>query len=511
MQVEDLKAIVDDALDPILVTDDLGGIVYANRAAARMLDVEEGQLASQSVADLLWDRSSGGTAPSQILRLHTGPSGPLAMRRRDGSRVLVSCRTVSSFPGPTSRDGEGASDRRQNRSRLHLSILRDVTAESVWGTRDESRDRDRLGLLQKAVEAASCGITICEAGEDQQLIYANPAFEAMTGYSLHELVGRNLRFLQGDDREQEGRRALRTGIDTPCTVHTRLRNYRKNGHRFLHQFRMDPVFGPDGRLAYFFGIHDDVTEREAAREDFVDRAKVVQAGRLAAVGELAVGVSHEVKNPLMMMTGLLELALEGLERGDADAATRDIQEALRASKRITGVLDRLQEFAHASTSDPEAVPVAALLDRTRRLLDERLRLAGIDLSVDVPDEAIVRGHSASLGQVFLHLLLNAREALGRQGGWIRVEASDVGEDHVGLLVQDSGPGVPEALRERIFDPYFSTKPDSSGTGLGLAICQEVLRAHGGDLFYEEVAGVGATFRLSLPRYTASIEAPVDPT
>ena len=91
------------------------------------------------------------------------------------------------------------------------------------------------------------------------------------------------------------------------------------------------------------------------------------------------------------------------------------------------------------------------------------------------------------------------EALGEAGGWLRITAAAWNDHWIDLRFQDSGPGVPASLRERIFDPFFSTKPASSGTGLGLAVTQQVVRAHGGELAYEAHEGVGATFRVRLPR------------
>ena len=364
--------------------------------------------------------------------------------------------------------------------------------------------------LGHAVGKASCGITVVDCrSRDQTLIYANPSFLSMTGYSFDELEGRNLRVLQGTDRSQPARSSLRNAIDegTPATV--TMRNYRKNGTSFLHRFRIEPVPASAGSPTLYVGIHEDVTQQQAARDGLLEHAKVIQAGRLAALGELAVGVSHEVKNPLMMMTGLLELALQGLANGDVESATSDIRDALQASTRITGVLSRLQAFAQRSSDTPEIVDLRELLERTANLVAERFRLAGIAIELECPTRLLVRGFPDVLGQVFLHLFINAREALGESGGRLSVRATVHEEHRIEVVVQDTGPGVPESLRDRIFDPFFSTKPASSGTGLGLAISQEAVRAHGGHLSYQAVPGAGATFRLELPR--CSLGTPTPPS
>lgn len=229
------------------------------------------------------------------------------------------------------------------------------------------------------------------------------------------------------------------------------------------------------------------------------RTSVMRASRVAALGELAVGVSHEVKNPLMMMTGLLELALQGLPDGRHDQVENDVRGALEASRRITEVLDRLLAFAQGPTlTTPQPVALANVIGQTLALLHERMTLSGVRCHVELPPTLCVWGFPDALGQVFLHLLLNAREAISRGPGWVRIEYVDEADsDVITLLVRDSGPGVPEPLRQRIFEPYFSTKQDGPGTGLGLSISREVVASHGGTLDYV-VAGEQCAFRITLP-------------
>ena len=444
MQRDLYEAIVEQALDAILVTDASGTIIYANRAGTRRLAQRLGSPVGRALSDVVRDL--------------------------DPDTDVV--RTITTLPGS-----------------LRLSVVEPASVPR----------EPRLQLLQRAVEKATCGIVISSAEGDHPVIHANRAFLEATGYELEELRGRNLRFLQGDDRDQPARGQIAEAMRAWRPVVATVRNYRKNGNLFIQRIRIDPIEGPHGGVDYLLSIHDDVTHAEAAREQLLDGAQMMQAGRLATLGELAVGVSHEIKNPLMMMTGMLELALDGLASGDADAARSDIREALEASARITGVIDRLLEFAQKSSSEPQMLLLRDVLERTHRLVAERLRLAGIDVSLDCSEALAVRGHPESLGQAFLHLLLNTREALGEAGGWLRITAAAWNDHWIDLRFQDSGPGVPASLRERIFDPFFSTKPASSGTGLGLAVTQQVVRAHGGELAYEAHEGVGATFRVRLPR------------
>lgn len=305
--------------------------------------------------------------------------------------------------------------------------------------------------LQHIVEHATDPIVVCDAAST--IVYANRSAGALVGRKLDEITWDSDTLCHTVSRTEQG---LQICVLRPATPH---------------------------------------------------RSNVLRAGQIAALGELAVGVSHEVKNPLMMMTGLLELALQGLQDGTLEQAETDVRAALDASTRITEVLNRLLAFAHGPGSSPlQPVRLVDVIAQAHALVRERLDHAGISWRVHCSDQISVWGVPDSLGQVFLQLALNAREAIGGGPGWIRIE--EIAGRHpsmVTLLIRDSGPGVPEDLQRRIFDPYFSTKPEGVGTGLGLSISREVVQAHGGRLDYT-VDDDGGAFRMVLPPHDDPVTA-----
>ncbi|MCC6165335.1 MAG: hypothetical protein IT182_18480 [Acidobacteria bacterium] len=238
--------------------------------------------------------------------------------------------------------------------------------------------------------------------------------------------------------------------------------------------------------------------------------------RLAALGEMAAAIAHEVKNPLAgieVMAGLLKRRLT--DNPEAQTMLADIiGEAKMANAIVLEVLD----FVRPVRLHVEDVGLASLLHDSLHMADSQVPRGGIVVSVDVPENLPpVQGDGHQLRQVFTNLLTNAFEALGGEGRVI-VQATaherlplPVALDHapapgVELTVMDDGPGIPESLRERIFNPFFTTKP--RGSGLGLAIVRKVIDAHEGRIDVQPgMNGSGTCIRLLLPLAPA-LDAPL---
>jgi signal transduction histidine kinase len=239
--------------------------------------------------------------------------------------------------------------------------------------------------------------------------------------------------------------------------------------------------------------------------------------RLAALGEMAAAIAHEVKNPLAgieVMAGLLKRRLT--DNPEAQTMLADIiGEAKMANAIVLEVLD----FVRPVRLQVEDVEVASLLQDSLHMADSLVPRGNVAVSVDVPrDLPPVQGDGHQLRQVFTNLLTNAFEALSGQGRLI-VQATALDRlpfpatpDHpqgpgVEITVLDDGPGIPESMRERIFNPFFTTKP--RGSGLGLAIVRKVVDAHEGRIEVQPgLDGAGTCFRLLLPLAPSLDAAPV---
>ena len=223
------------------------------------------------------------------------------------------------------------------------------------------------------------------------------------------------------------------------------------------------------------------------------RARLAQSEKLAALGQLAAAIAHEVRNPLAVIRSSAQSIGE---------AIRDDPETDRACSFITAEIDRLGTviesllaFARPPRLALGAVPVDELLDRALLLAGEDLTAHGLRVHRHAPPGLPpIRGDADLLCQVLLGLLTNASTVVP-DGGEVRVEACEAGGD-IELAVADSGPGVPPDLREQIFEPFFTTRP--RGVGLGLAVARQIVSAHGGRIAVTDGPAGGARFTIRLP-------------
>lgn len=230
--------------------------------------------------------------------------------------------------------------------------------------------------------------------------------------------------------------------------------------------------------------------------------RLIRSERLASVGRLAAGLAHEIGNPLSAILGFQELLLQG---GLDAQEQRDFLERMkRETERIHRVLRDMLDFARPAASvrpgrpePPGAVPdavadVSALVlpQKSFRSLELRTELA--------PELPRVSLSHPRLVQVLLNLLLNAADAIRSEGGFIVLRACQSGADRVRVEVEDNGPGIAEEIRDRLFEPFATTKEAGQGTGLGLAVCRGLVEAAGGTLMAEQGALGGARFIMELP-------------
>ena len=225
------------------------------------------------------------------------------------------------------------------------------------------------------------------------------------------------------------------------------------------------------------------------------RDQSLRANRLATIRQPAAGVSHEIDNPVGIILGYAELLLEDLA---ADDPRRDdvvaIIEACKRCKRITGGLLGL---ARSSVATHERLSLVSLVDDVITSLRPQKIFRGIDLSFNRPQSNVkVYGNPDQIRQVIVNLLLNAAQAMAGKGTIVLEVGSEAG---MGVVrVEDTGPGIPEELKMRIFDPFFSTKPRGEGTGLGLSVCRKLVEEHEGRITFDSRPGEGALFRIEIP-------------
>lgn len=231
--------------------------------------------------------------------------------------------------------------------------------------------------------------------------------------------------------------------------------------------------------------------------------QLVQAGKLATLGELTTGVAHELNNPLnnigLFIGNAIDLIELGLTDTQPDRITHELASAMQQVRKATEIISHLRTFGRAASVSYEPVVLGRVIRSAISLMQEQLRLRQIEVRLNFADEElIVVGNAIQLEQVFINLLTNARDALADKPRKIITITYVQNEDRVELSFCDTGPGVPSGLEQRIFDPFFTTKEVGAGTGLGLSITYGIIKEHQGTIAIDNHPGVGANFLIQLP-------------
>jgi C4-dicarboxylate-specific signal transduction histidine kinase len=231
--------------------------------------------------------------------------------------------------------------------------------------------------------------------------------------------------------------------------------------------------------------------------------QLVQAGKLATLGELTTGVAHELNNPLnnigLFIGNAIDLIALGMADPNPERILQELHSAMLQVRKATEMISHLRTFGRATSVSREPVGITLVIRRALSLVQEQLRLRQIEVKLLVPEEeVIVMGNAIQLEQVFINLLTNARDAMVHSVRKIITIGCTKQANVVDIRFCDTGPGIPVGLEQRIFDPFFTTKEVGAGTGLGLSITYGIIKEHQGTVVVENCPDEGALFLIQLP-------------
>jgi len=382
---------------------------------------------------------------------------------------------------------------RNDYSKGHIFAALDIT--------ERKRAEQRLRFLASTVEQATESVIIRDT--EGLIQYVNPAFEASSGYSADEVIGRNMHFMEFTVESQTLLKEIIGTTREGKVWSGRVQSLCKNGDILTEDITVTPIRDEKGEIVSYVTLKKDVT-REL---DLEDQLRVSQ--KLEAVGLLAGGVAHDLNNLLTPILGYSEMLL--LEEKLSQAAQRDIQEIVNAGGRARDLVGQLMAFGRKQTLQVKALDMNEVISNMgkllRRTLRENIRIE-MQLSASV---RAVRADRSQVEQVLMNLAVNAQDAMP-EGGKLSIETrddeldADYANHHTGvtpgryvmLSVSDTGMGMPPEIKARIFDPFFTTKPIGQGTGLGLATVYGIVKQHGGHVWVYSEPGHGSTFKVYLP-------------
>lgn len=370
-------------------------------------------------------------------------------------------------------------------SGLSIALRTIRLQEDATGLRDyQARLLDSANALIIGIDR-SWRITVC-----------NRALLELTGTRRDDVLGRDVRDFMAGDQRQQLTSAFSAALAGQHHAAVTVMLPRRQGEPVRSVWAIAPV----GRAGQAGGPIEAVVAigQDQSKIDLLQQ-QIVRAERLATLGELAAGVVHELNNPLTSITVYAEYLVRKLEAQGAEQPDLEKLRRIGASaQRILRFSRDLVQYARPSGKETESVDLAAVVRQSVSICEHLVERGGIQLGVEVAaDLPVIQAVAGQLEQVLINLITNAVHAV-ENGGRVVVRACTDGDGAVRIEVADSGPGVPEADRERIFEPFYTTKLDGKGTGLGLPIVRNIVEQHRGQIAVVRSDLGGASFRVTLP-------------
>ncbi|MBA3241118.1 MAG: PAS domain-containing protein [Acidobacteria bacterium] len=365
----------------------------------------------------------------------------------------------------------------------------------------EAVARERQSLLENVLESAR--EIICAVDPECRIMWSNSAATAMNGYAKDEMIGHNfLELIEEGDREMALDSFRRVLAGEPQTTEVRI--VTRSGN-LRHVLTDTTPLVIDGRTTGVLSITRDITEQKQERE------RAAQADKLRALGQLASGVAHDFNNALAAILGRAQL----LRRSTRDTeVARNLDIIQTAAEDAAATVRRIRSFAHQSPGEEfTLLEVGALLrdavEITRTRWENDARARGLSYDVQLDDGGCglhARGNASELREVFVNLVVNAIDAMP-EGGHLSVKCRGRG-GRVQILFTDTGAGMTDEVRARIFEPFYTTK-GMHGTGLGLFVSYGIVERHLGHISVASAPGRGATFTIDLPAVEPAAAVPSD--
>jgi two-component system cell cycle sensor histidine kinase/response regulator CckA len=391
----------------------------------------------------------------------------------------------------------------------HLARLAPAVRRAMQDVEERAENRRTHEALQETEERlriifsqSSLGIAL--VGADGRPILTNAALQKMLGYTAEELNGMAFQeFTHPDDCARDINNYSQLIQGQLKGYQLEKRYIRKDGQVVWTSISVSVARDATGRADFAIKMVEDITERRNLE------AKFIEAQKMEVIGQLASGVAHDFNNILAVIMGYTELTLQKL---NSEPELTSYLEAIRSSaERASGLTRQLLIFSRKQTVQPVVLDLNEVvkdLDKMlRRLIDENIEL------VIVPGKKIghIKADSGYIGQVMMNLVVNARDAMPNGGkltiatdnatldeNFARKHHGAVPGDYVAFSVSDTGMGMTEEIKARLFEAFFTTKPKGKGTGLGLATCQTIVQQTGGYIQVATELGKGTTFKIYFP-------------
>ncbi|MBA7563179.1 Adaptive-response sensory-kinase SasA [subsurface metagenome] len=474
---EKLQSILKTALDGFWLTNLEGRILEVNDSYCRMVGYTREELLKMSTSDLEAIENPGEVAQHIRRVIEQGYHSFESQHKRKDGKIIdveISVNYLDVGEGQLFVFARDITERKQAEKALRES------GEKYRGLVTNVK----LGVFRSTPEPAGIFLEV------------NPAMAEITGYSRKELLKMNVSDLYVNSEERKVKlEEIASGRGKP-TKEMRFR--KKDGTEIVISDTKVAVRDDAGKVIYFDGIMEDITERKQMEEREKElQRELLLSSRLASIGELAAGVAHQINNPL---TGVLGFSQRLLRKSTDQEINQDLKRIYTEAERAAKVVQNLLTFARRRQTQKQYSDINEILESALELRAYELTTSNIEVVTDLAPglpEVMLDFHQ--IQEVFLNIILNAEQAMtdANSGGKLTIITVER-RGHIRTTFTDNGPGIPAENLDMVFDPFFSTKGEKGGTGLGLSVCHGIISEHGGRMYAKSKPGKGATFFVELP-------------
>ncbi len=408
-------------------------------------------------------------------------------------------------------EGEKPEDDDKEVLKLYNARLIKKLEDKMLRLEKEMAERNRLSI---AIHQASEAVLITD--QEGKVEYVNPAFGQITGYPPDEIIGEVPSILKGKPTEESFYRSLWKTLRQGGIWRGHLTDRGKSGGTIQWTATVSPLRDPAGQVTGYAAILRDVTMEEQLK------ASLVQSQKMESIGTLASGIAHDFNNILSAIIGNAEMGLYSPLPPD-HVVRQHLEQILQAGERASGLVRQILTFSRRREPEMTLVSLTAVIKEALRLLRASIPTT-IDIQMRLPDHSsLLIADIGQIHQIIMNLCTNAAQAMKSSGGVLTIcldeskswPAHYQDTEHgrrtgpcLHLSVTDTGSGIPKEIQEKIFEPYFTTKPLGKGTGLGLAVVHGIVSSLNGVVFVESEEAKGSTFHIYLP-CTDMDEKPAD--
>ncbi|TDL92535.1 PAS domain S-box protein [Vibrio vulnificus] len=467
--VSDIRYALDQSAI-VAITDAKGIITYVNEKFLEISQYEKHELIGENHSII-----NSGYHPKEFftdlwLTISQGKTwhGEICNRAKDGNVYWVDTTIV-----PFMKKGKPYQ---------YISIRSDISNRK----KAENALKESIKELEDMQYAINQSLIVAITDDKGVIIEVNEKFSEVSGYGRGELIGHTHKIVNSGYHSKEFFEHMWKTVHERKVWKGEIRNKAKDGSFYWVDTTIVPFFSEEGKPFQFLSLRYDITERKQSEE------MLHRQDKLAAVGQLAAGVAHEIRNPLTSMKGYTEF----LQLDETDENKQEYLEIIMDEiNRVNEIVEEFLQLAKPQALTLEMKNLVPIIQNVVSLTEFEARKKNITLISDCNDEEIfVRCDENRLKQVILNFIKNGMEAMP-DGGFIKVMA-ELKEDKVQISITDTGIGMPPEQLKRLGEPFFTTK--KSGNGLGLMISFKIIESHLGNVFVESEVNKGTVFNIVLP-------------